>query len=168
VGFTVVQNYFFLSFDMMTQYAHAPIYFFLWDLVTGRLLHTRAYTHYYERTHAHPTLWAPPKNWVGPANLEIDEITIGASLSTNMSLTTKRIAPLNPGINSEKYEHPHLSRELQSGWAGSTTRNPTRWATLSSPSTCWTRQKLHRFLSSFLSSRYHPRAVLTPFFIALI
>lgn len=62
---------------------------------------TRVHTHPYERTHVHPTIWAPPKNQVGPINLEIDEVTIGASLSTDTSPTTERITLLNPGINSE-------------------------------------------------------------------
>jgi len=56
------------------------------------------------RMHTLP-LWAPPKNQVGPANLEIDEVTTGASLSTDMSPTTESIAALNPGINPEKCEH---------------------------------------------------------------
>jgi hypothetical protein len=50
------------------------------------------------RTHTLP-LWIPPKNWVGPVNLEIDEVTTGGSLLTDTSSTTERIAPLNPEIN---------------------------------------------------------------------
>jgi hypothetical protein len=40
-----------------------------------------------------------------PADLEIHEVTICASLSTGTSPTTKSIAPLNPEINPGKYEH---------------------------------------------------------------
>jgi hypothetical protein len=39
-------------------------------------------------------------------NLKIDKATfIGASLSTGTSPSTKSTAPLNPEINSEKYEY---------------------------------------------------------------
>jgi hypothetical protein len=40
------------------------------------------------------------------------EITIGASLLMGTSLTTERIASLNPGINPKKYEHPCKVRDL--------------------------------------------------------
>jgi hypothetical protein len=37
-----------------------------------------------------------------PVHLEIDEVTIGVSQSTETSPTTESITPLNPGINLEK------------------------------------------------------------------
>ena len=40
-----------------------------------------------------------------PADLKIDEVTAGASLSTGTSPTTENTTPLNSGINPEKYEH---------------------------------------------------------------
>jgi hypothetical protein len=40
-----------------------------------------------------------------PADYEIHEGTAGASLSTGTSPTTESIAPVNPGINPEKYEY---------------------------------------------------------------
>jgi hypothetical protein len=72
---------------------------FLRDLATN--------THPYEHTHVHRTLplLGPPKNQFELADLKIDEITTGASLSTGKSTTIKRIASLKPGINPEKYEH---------------------------------------------------------------
>jgi hypothetical protein len=85
------------------------------------------------RMHGHPTpmstsaysplwtytlpLWAPPKNWVGLANLEIDEVTIGVSLLTGTLPTTERIAPLNPGIN-RKMRTLMSSQGLEPRWAG--------------------------------------------------
>ena len=45
-----------------------------------------------------------------PADLEIHEVTIGASLSTGTSPTTESIAPVNPG----KYEHPCQVENLNS------------------------------------------------------
>jgi hypothetical protein len=47
-----------------------------------------------------------------PANLKIHEVTIGASLSTGTSPTTESVAPLNPEISSEKYEHPCQVEDL--------------------------------------------------------
>ena len=46
------------------------------------------------------------ENQIGPTNLEIDEVTTSASLSTDTSPITENIAPLNPRINLGKYEHP--------------------------------------------------------------
>jgi hypothetical protein len=59
--------------------------------------------------------WAPLKNWVGLANLEINEVTTGALLSTGTSPTTERIVPLNPGINPGKCEHPCQVGDLNPG-----------------------------------------------------
>jgi hypothetical protein len=74
---------------------------------------TDADAHKHERiltpmnTYTHTlSLGAPPKNRVGPANLEIDEVTTGASLSTSTSSTTESIASLNPKINPKKCKHP--------------------------------------------------------------
>jgi hypothetical protein len=39
-------------------------------------------------------------------DLEIHEVSTGASLSTETSPTTESIVPLNPEINPEKYDHP--------------------------------------------------------------
>jgi hypothetical protein len=40
------------------------------------------------------------------AYLDIHEVTIGVSVSTETSSITKFTAPLNLRINLEKYEHP--------------------------------------------------------------
>jgi hypothetical protein len=40
-----------------------------------------------------------------PTNLEIHEVTMGVLLLIGTSPTTEIVAPLNPRINSEKYEH---------------------------------------------------------------
>jgi len=50
-----------------------------------------------------------------PAYLEIDEVTIDVSLSTEMSPTTESTTPLNPRINSEKYEHMYQVKDLNVG-----------------------------------------------------
>jgi hypothetical protein len=50
-----------------------------------------------------------------PTDLEIYEVTTGASLSTGTSPTTESIAPLNPGINPGKYEHPCQVEDLNPG-----------------------------------------------------
>jgi hypothetical protein len=47
-----------------------------------------------------------------PVDLEIYEVTTGASLSTGTSPTTESIAPLNPEINSRKCEHPCQVEDL--------------------------------------------------------
>jgi hypothetical protein len=49
------------------------------------------------------------------ADLEIHEVTTGASLSTEISPTTKSIAPLKFGINPGKYEHPCQVENLNPG-----------------------------------------------------
>jgi hypothetical protein len=49
------------------------------------------------------------------ANLEIDEVTINASLSMDTSPVIEKIALLNPGVNPEKYEHPFLIKYLNPG-----------------------------------------------------
>jgi len=74
-------------------------------------------------THAHSTLWTHIRKpylyehlqKTVLAHLEIDEVTIGASLSMGTSPTTKRIVPLNPEINPEKCEHPCQAGDLNSG-----------------------------------------------------
>ena len=50
-----------------------------------------------------------------PADLEIHEVTMDASLSTETSLTTESIAPLNLGINPGKYEHSCQVENLNLG-----------------------------------------------------
>jgi hypothetical protein len=55
-------------------------------------------------THILPQ-WALLKNWVGPANLKIDEVTMCASLLTSTSSTIERISSLNTEINLGKYKH---------------------------------------------------------------
>ena len=71
-------------------------------------------------------LWTPSNNRVGPANIEINEITISISLTTDTSFTTKSIASLNLKINLEKYESfscqvrdLNLSKQVppQSSWS---------------------------------------------------
>jgi hypothetical protein len=85
------------------------------------------HTHFYEYTYANPTLMSTSKRLCrhisrlikspqvsryrrerrlplkSTLNPEIDEVTIGASLSTGTSSTTE--STLNPGINLEKCEH---------------------------------------------------------------
>jgi hypothetical protein len=50
-----------------------------------------------------------------PVDLEIHEVTTGASLSTGTSPTTESIAPLKPRINPEKCEHPCQVKDLNPG-----------------------------------------------------
>jgi hypothetical protein len=66
------------------------------------------------RTHTLP-IWAPLKNQVGPTNLEIDKVTTGVSLPTDMSSTTESVAPLNHGINPKKYENLCQVEDLNLG-----------------------------------------------------
>jgi hypothetical protein len=49
-----------------------------------------------------------------PADLEIHEITTGASLSTRTSSTTENIVPLNPRMNTGKHEHLCQVEDLNS------------------------------------------------------
>jgi hypothetical protein len=63
------------------------------------------------RTYTLP-LWAPPKNWVRPTNLEIDEVATGVLLLTSTSPTIEKIAPLNHRINPGKYDDPCQIGEL--------------------------------------------------------
>ena len=71
-------------------------------------------------THAHSPLWTHVRKpylyehlrRTEPADLEIHKVTTGTSLSTETSPTTESIAPLNPGINPEKYEHPCQVKDL--------------------------------------------------------
>jgi hypothetical protein len=48
----------------------------------------------------------------GSTDLEIHEVTTGASLSTGTLPTTESITPLNLEINPEKYEHPCQVEDL--------------------------------------------------------
>jgi hypothetical protein len=50
-----------------------------------------------------------------PVNLEIHEVTAGASLLTGTSPTTESKAPLNPEINPEKCEHSCQVEDLNLG-----------------------------------------------------
>ena len=84
------------------------IIFFLRDSATD------ADAHRHERTLILP-LWAPSKNQVGPTNLEIDEVTTDASLSTDMLPIIERITQLNPRINPEKYEYSCQVGDLNLG-----------------------------------------------------
>jgi hypothetical protein len=88
---------------MFLQCKQYITFFFTRPSYRRKCSHTRGHTHPTNaHTHTIP-LWAPPKNWIGPANLEIDKVTTNASLSTGP------------------------------GWADSTTRNLTSWASLSLP-----------------------------------
>jgi hypothetical protein len=49
-----------------------------------------------------------------PANLEIDEVTIDASLLTGTSPTTQRIARDNPKINLEKCKYVNTNTHAKS------------------------------------------------------
>ena len=70
--------------------------------------------------HAHSPLWTHvcktyPYEHIRrtePADLEIHEVTTDASLTTGTSPTIESIAPLNPGINLRKYEHPCQIKDL--------------------------------------------------------
>ena len=53
---------------------------------TTQMLTTRTHTHLYEHVYANPTYEHLQR--IGPADLEISEVTIDASLSTGTSLTT--------------------------------------------------------------------------------
>jgi hypothetical protein len=72
-------------------------------------------------THIHSLLWThvrKPYSYehlqrTEPVDLEIHEVTTGASLLTGTSPTTKSIAPLNPRINPGKYEHPCQVEDLK-------------------------------------------------------
>jgi len=106
------------------------------------------------QTHTHSSLWIHARNPTSMSTserlnrliFEIDEVTTGVSLSTDtaptterVSLstdtapTTKRIVPVKSWNNFRKMRAPVPSRGLEPWWAGSTTRNLTSWATLSSP-----------------------------------
>jgi hypothetical protein len=79
---------------------------FFENTVQHRRSHKHTYTHLYERTHAHPYPYEHLRR-TEPADLEVDEVTTGASLLTGTSRTTKRIAPDNPGINPGKCKRPY-------------------------------------------------------------
>jgi hypothetical protein len=89
--------------------------------------------------HTHSSLWAhvhksylyEQRRRTEPTDHEIHEVTVGVSLSTGASPTTKNIAPLNHGINLGKRERLCQVEDLP-GWVGSTTRNPTSWSMISS------------------------------------
>jgi len=88
-------------------------WFFLRDPITDTDAHIQERTPTPINARMQPLpLWAPPKNQVGPANLEIEEVTTGASLSTSTLPTTESIALLNLGINPEKYEYPCQVKDL--------------------------------------------------------
>jgi hypothetical protein len=70
------------------------------------------YTHSYKYTYANPTYLYKHLRRSKPIDLEIHEVTTGVSLSTGTSPTTKTIEPINPGINSGKYEHPYQVENL--------------------------------------------------------
>jgi hypothetical protein len=70
------------------------------------------------------SLWALPEDWVRLTNHEIEEVTIYALLSPDMSPTTKRIALLNSEINLEKYEYLYQVEYLKPRLSRSTIRNP--------------------------------------------
>jgi hypothetical protein len=72
------------------------------------------HTHLYEHTYANPYPYEHFWRTV-PANLEIYKVTTGALLLTGTSPTTKSIAPINPRINREKYEHPCQVEDLNLG-----------------------------------------------------
>jgi hypothetical protein len=76
--------------------------------VQTQTLTTRTHTHPYEHTRK-PYPYEHLQKIV-PTHLEIDEVTIGVSLSTRTSPTTESTTPLNLGINPIKYEHPCQGR----------------------------------------------------------
>jgi hypothetical protein len=68
-------------------------------------------THPYEHTYTNPYPYEHFWRTV-PADLEIYKVTTGALLLTGTSPTTESIAPINPGINREKCEHPCQVEDL--------------------------------------------------------
>jgi hypothetical protein len=119
------------------------------QLLADAHIHERTLTPMNADTHTLP-IWAPPKNRVGPTNLEIDEGTTSASLSTGMSPTTERIMPLNPRINPGKCEHPCQVGELNPD--GQVPPQGTQPAELRSVRSLW--QLTFTGLLSFMCSTY--------------
>jgi hypothetical protein len=111
---------------------------------------TLTYTSAHSLLWMHTLLWAPPKNRVGPSNLEIDEGTTSALLSTGLPPTTERIMPLNPRINPGKCEHPCQVGELNPG--GLVPQQGTQPAKLRSVRSLW--QLTFTGLLSFMCSTY--------------
>ena len=82
----------------------------IWNICFFRITQYNVETH---NMHAHSPIWThvhkpyPYEHLrrTEPANLEINEVTTGTSLSTGTSPTIEIIVPLNPIINLEKYEH---------------------------------------------------------------
>jgi len=74
-------------------------------------IHERTLTPMNARTYTLP-LWAPTKNRIGPANLEFDKVTTGASLSTDTSPTTERNSAVKSCNKSRKIRAPVSSRRL--------------------------------------------------------
>ncbi len=68
--------------------------FFFFNYTVQRRHSQRTHTHPYKHTHANLTLISIFKDWAKEI-LKIDEVTIGASLSTGTSPTIKSIKPLN-------------------------------------------------------------------------
>jgi hypothetical protein len=62
------------------------------------------HSHPYEHTYVKHYLYEHLRKTV-PTNLEIHKVTTDALLSMRTLPTTESIAPLNPRINPEKYEH---------------------------------------------------------------
>jgi hypothetical protein len=85
----------------------------------GRRLPLKAYTNPTPYEHFRRT---------EPVDHEIHEVPHRCPTIDGTSPTTESISPLNSGINKfRKIQALVPSRELESGWAGFTTRNPTSW-----------------------------------------
>jgi hypothetical protein len=83
--------------------------FLIYTVQRGRPQHVRTLTPINARTQILPY---ERLRRTESADLEIHEVSTGVSLSTKTSPTTESIAPLNPKINLEKYEHSYQVKNL--------------------------------------------------------
>jgi hypothetical protein len=79
------------------EVSHSNCHFF-YDYTVQHRYSQRTCTHPNERTYPNPTLMSIYLRRLGRQILEIDEVTIGTSLSMGMSPTTERQTLLNPEI----------------------------------------------------------------------
>jgi hypothetical protein len=87
--------------------------------------HTRAHTHPYERTHAHPTSMRTSEelSWIGKSR-DWSSHRRCLVVDGHVAYHWKNSA-VKSWNKSRKIRTPVSSRGLESGWADSTTRNPT-------------------------------------------
>ena len=84
----------------------------------------RTHTHPYKYTYVNPIPISTSEELRRSTDFKIHKVITDTLLSTETLPTTENIAPLNPE-KPRKIRAPVPSRELESGWIGSTTRNPT-------------------------------------------